>query len=200
VQEDVMSTLTRPPLAEAPLGFTYSRVATIDAEHRVIRLANEAFCSLFELDRSQVVGLPLEVFYPSQADSDRIAAHAGPPLRATGHYADERTMQRMSGRLFWCGVTGRSITPDEPYAKSVWCFQDLSLQWTASDLSSRDREIAILTCEGRTAKEIARVLKLSPRTVEAYLARLKTKLDVRNIAELVARVRPAFSPSHGSPR
>lgn len=185
---------------EIALAFRHAPVATVYAEHRVIRAANEAFCEMFELSPTQVLGLPLEAFYPSQADSDRIAAHAGPPLRATGHYADERTMQRLSGRLFWCGVTGRSITPEDPYAKSVWCFQDLSGQWTASDLSPRDREIAILTCEGRTAKEIARVLKLSPRTVEAYLARLKTKLDARNVAELVARVRPAISPSQGPRR
>lgn len=188
------------PGPEIALAFRHAPMAIVYAEHRIIRAANDAFREMFELSPSQVLGLRLEAFYPSQADSERIAASAGPPLRATGHYADERTMQRLSGQLFWCGVSGRSITPEDPYAKSVWCFQDLSRQWTASDLSPRDREIAILTCEGRTAKEIARVLNLSPRTIEAYLARLKSKLDVRNIAELVARVRPAISPSQGLSR
>ena len=167
----------------APIGMVY-------AEHRVIRKANQAFAAMFELRDDSVEGLALEVFYPSQADSDRIVANVQNPLRSTGHYSDERTMQRLSGTLFWCGVTGHSITPEDPLSRVVWCFTDLSKQWNLSGLAPRDREIAILTCEGRTAKEIARLLDLSPRTVEAYLAKLKHKLAVRNVAELVSRIRP----------
>ena len=172
------------------MAFQYAPVGMVYAERRVIRKANDAFVAMFELGDSAVEGLALEVFYPSHADSERIVANAQHPLRSTGYYSDERTMLRVSGALFWCGVTGHSITPEDPLARVVWCFTDLSKQWNLSGLSPRDREIAILTCEGRTAKEIARLLDLSPRTVEAYLAKLKHKLAVRNVAELVARIRP----------
>ena len=180
-----------PSLADlGALAFRLAPVGMVFAEHRVIRRANDAFIAMFELVDAAVEGLALELFYPSQADSDRIAANAEFPLRSTGYYSDERTMQRASGALFWCGVTGHSITPEDPLGRVVWCFTDLSKQWNLSGLSPRDREIAILTCEGRTAKEIARLLDLSPRTVEAYLAKLKHKLAARNVVELVARIRP----------
>lgn len=173
----------------AEIAFHFAPVAIVYAEHRVIRKANPAFAQMFALTEAEVDGLSLELLYPSLGDSERIAATARDPLRMTGHYSDERTMQRRSGELFWCGAAGHAIVPSDPLASAVWCFQDLSRQWKLSDLSSRDREIAILTCEGKTAKQIAQLLDLSPRTVETYLARLKHKLDARNVAELVSRVR-----------
>jgi PAS domain S-box-containing protein len=175
----------------ASLAFEFSPVATIYTEHRIIKRANAAFAEMFELPDDRIEGLMMELFYASREDSERVVGNAQGPLRMTGYYNDERTMQRQSGRLFWCAVTGHSLTPADPFAKIVWCFQDLSRQWNMSGLRPRDREVAILVCEGRTAKEIARLLNLSPRTVEAYLARIKHKLAVRNIAELVSRIRPA---------
>lgn len=179
----------------ASLAFEQSPVATIYTERRIIRRANAAFADMFELPRDGIEGLAMELFYPSHQDSERVAIHAQGTLRATGHHADERTMQRQSGALFWCAVTGHSLTPDDPFAQSVWCFQDMSRQWNMSELRPRDREVAILVCEGRTAKEIGRLLDLSPRTVEAYLARIRHKLAVRNVAELVTRIRPALPPA-----
>jgi len=177
----------------AALAFDHSPVATIYTERRVIRRANRAFATMFGLPSNGIVGLSMELFYPSREDSERIARSADGPLRRTGHHSDERTMQRQDGSLFWCAVNGHSLTPDEPFLRSVWCFQDMSLQWDVSELRPRDREVAILVCEGRTAKEIGRLLELSPRTVETYLARIKHKLAVRNVAELVARLHPPKS-------
>ena len=172
------------------IAFQFAPVGMVYSEDRVIRRANTAFIAMFELGEIAVEGLSLEIFYPSKADSERLLVKLREPLRCTGHYSDERTLQRVSGALFWCGVTGHSITPPDPLARVIWCFTDLSKQWNLNGLSPRDREVAILTCEGRTAKEIARLLSLSPRTVEAYLAKLKHKLDVRNVVELVSRIKP----------
>lgn len=52
-------------------------------------------------------------------------------------------------------------------------------------LTRREREVLQLVGKGRHAKEIAAALKISPRTVEVYKARLMAKLDARNLAELV---------------
>lgn len=173
------------------IAFEHSPVATIYTEWRTIRRANAAFADMFELPPGVIEGLSTELFYPSHGDFERVASEAERALRTRGYHADERTMQRQSGALFWCAVSGHTLTPDDPFAKSIWCFQDMSRQWNMSELRPRDREVAILVCEGRTAKEIARLLDLSPRTVETYLARIKHKLEVRNIAELVSRIRPA---------
>jgi DNA-binding NarL/FixJ family response regulator len=41
---------------------------------------------------------------------------------------------------------------------------------------------------GRTSKEIARHLGLSPRTIEDVRARLLRKFEVRNVTELLTRL------------
>ena len=52
-------------------------------------------------------------------------------------------------------------------------------------LSQREREVLGHVARGLHAKEIARSLGISPRTVEVHKARLMAKLEVRNVAELV---------------
>ena len=54
-------------------------------------------------------------------------------------------------------------------------------------LSEREREVLALVIEGLTAKQIARRLELSPRTVETHRAHLSEKLKVESLAQLVRR-------------
>jgi RNA polymerase sigma factor (sigma-70 family) len=54
-----------------------------------------------------------------------------------------------------------------------------------SALTAREREVLDLAARGLHAKEIARELGISPRTVEVHKSRVMTKLGVRNVAELV---------------
>lgn len=52
-------------------------------------------------------------------------------------------------------------------------------------LTVREREVMQLVAAGKHAREIAAELKISPRTVEVYKARMMEKLQVRNIPELI---------------
>jgi DNA-binding NarL/FixJ family response regulator len=52
-------------------------------------------------------------------------------------------------------------------------------------LSEREREIFQLIAEGKTNKEIAALLFISPSTVETHRARIMEKLDVHSAAEIV---------------
>ena len=52
-------------------------------------------------------------------------------------------------------------------------------------LSEREREIFQLVAEGRSTREVAELLSVSPATVETHRAHILQKLDVHNIAELV---------------
>ncbi|MEO8681754.1 MAG: response regulator transcription factor [Vicinamibacterales bacterium] len=52
-------------------------------------------------------------------------------------------------------------------------------------LSEREREIFQLVAEGRTNKEAAELLSISPATVETHRAHILQKLDIHNTAELV---------------
>jgi two-component system, NarL family, response regulator NreC len=52
-------------------------------------------------------------------------------------------------------------------------------------LSEREREIFQLIAEGKTNKEIAALLYLSPSTVDTHRSRIMEKLDVHSAAEIV---------------
>jgi DNA-binding NarL/FixJ family response regulator len=52
-------------------------------------------------------------------------------------------------------------------------------------LTARQREVLQLIVEGRSAKEVAGVLKISIRTAEAHRARILAALELRTTAELV---------------
>jgi len=53
------------------------------------------------------------------------------------------------------------------------------------DLSTREREVLQLLAEGKSMKEVAAVLAISPRTVEFHKYRIMELLRVRTNAELV---------------
>jgi DNA-binding NarL/FixJ family response regulator len=52
-------------------------------------------------------------------------------------------------------------------------------------LTRREREVLKLIAEGASAKEVARRLEISPKTVEAHRENLKGKLHVRSTAGMV---------------
>lgn len=52
-------------------------------------------------------------------------------------------------------------------------------------LTEREREVLQLVAEGRSNKEAAELLHLSPATVETHRSNILQKLDVHNTAELV---------------
>ncbi len=53
-------------------------------------------------------------------------------------------------------------------------------------LSPREREILTQVAAGRTSKEIARALAISPRTVEVHRSHLMVKLGAHSLADLVS--------------
>ena len=59
-------------------------------------------------------------------------------------------------------------------------------------LSTRERQVLQLVVEGRTSSEIARMIHLSPKSVETYRSRLMLKLGVRDVPSLVK-----FALEHG---
>ena len=54
-----------------------------------------------------------------------------------------------------------------------------------SSLTPREREVVQLVAEGRTNKEVAELLSISPTTVETHRGHILQKLDIHNTAELV---------------
>jgi DNA-binding NarL/FixJ family response regulator len=70
------------------------------------------------------------------------------------------------------GLVNNLIHAPEPSAKSI-------------ELSSRQREVLQLLAEGHTMKEIARLLKITPRTVAFHKYSMMELLGIHSSAELI---------------
>lgn len=57
-------------------------------------------------------------------------------------------------------------------------------EFEATDLSSREREVLQMLAEGKTAKQIGRLLHVSSRTVDSHRQRIMAKLKVDSVASL----------------
>jgi DNA-binding NarL/FixJ family response regulator len=55
----------------------------------------------------------------------------------------------------------------------------------AESLTPRQREILQLIAEGRTARQIAALLHISQKTVEAHRTQIMKQLDIHNLAGLI---------------
>jgi DNA-binding CsgD family transcriptional regulator/tetratricopeptide (TPR) repeat protein len=63
---------------------------------------------------------------------------------------------------------------------------DLAGPWAAAGVTAREAEVVALLAEGRSTREIAARLYLSPKTVERHIANLVAKVGVEGRSELVA--------------
>jgi len=55
------------------------------------------------------------------------------------------------------------------------------------DLTARERQVLNMVVTGKSNKEIARLLNISPKTVDKHRTSFMQKLDVHSLAELMAR-------------
>ena len=62
-------------------------------------------------------------------------------------------------------------------------------------LTNRELDCLIMLSKGKTAKETARELNISPRTVETHLENIKIKFDARNKTEMLAIFLSCFNQS-----
>lgn len=178
---------TPPDAAPAALGFELAPVALCVTRHRVIAACNAAFCTLFGYSAAALLGRSIAVLYPSRQEFRRIGQRGYPRMRQGGRYEDERLMRCADGTLVWCRVRGHSGDAAAPAREAVWSFDRLAHAGQATDrLSPREREVVAQLAAGHTSKEIARLLGLSPRTVDMHRARLLRKFGVRSTAQLLA--------------
>lgn len=54
----------------------------------------------------------------------------------------------------------------------------------SANLTTKERQILQLIAEGKTIKEIAKVLHISPKTADSSRRQIMNKLDIHNIAGL----------------
>jgi DNA-binding NarL/FixJ family response regulator len=84
------------------------------------------------------------------------------------------------GKSFFSPIVARVMLDD--YVRQL---ADKGITDRYDALSTREREIFQLIAEGKTNKEIAALLSISPSTVETHRARIMEKLDLHSAAEIV---------------
>lgn len=178
-----------PDDASVGLAFDHAPVGLCLSRERVIVRCNEAFGEMFGWAPEELAGRSMQHLYPSAEEFEHIGAQGLVAMRETGRYSDERIMRHRSGRLFWVHVAGRALRRDLPFAQAVWMFEDISARRAVTvDLTAREREIVRQLAAGASTKHIARLLGISPRTVEGHRARIIRKVGARSAAEMLARL------------
>ena len=97
------------------------------------------------------------------------------------------------------GVLGLSFPTNEMHFSSLGILAGPALpsESAAQSLSDREKQCVYYLVRGKTAKEIAKVLNLSPRTIEFYVGRLKVKWGCRKTTELVSKILQASDGNEG---
>jgi RNA polymerase sigma factor (sigma-70 family) len=85
-----------------------------------------------------------------------------------------------SGRSFFSHAIAQTLAED--YVRQL---QNKGLEDSYQLLTEREREILQLLAEGKSNKEVAAVLGVSPYTVETHRTHLMQKLNLHNTAEIV---------------
>ena len=175
------------------LAFELAPVGLVLSRNRAMVDCNRHVCDMFGASRELMVGQSFQILYPSADEYERFGARIAPVLLRDGVYADNRVMKRVDGRhageAFWCHVTGRALRPQAPHEAGIWSFEDLSARRPVrAELTPREREVAALVMDGKSAKQIGRLLGISHRTVEIYRARLMRKYGASTAADLVHKL------------
>jgi DNA-binding NarL/FixJ family response regulator len=85
-----------------------------------------------------------------------------------------------SGKPFFSPEIAKTMLEDY-----VRLMRERGIQDTYELLTDREREVLQLIAEGKSNKEVAAVLNLSPYTVESHRNNLMQKLNLHNTAEIV---------------
>ena len=95
-------------------------------------------------------------------------------------------------RIMHCVQHAMHLDLERRYMKSRRCEMELKQRL----LTRREREVMGWMVQGKSNKEIARILGISSRTVEVHRGRVMEKMEVRNVLQLVDRT----APLHDEPR
>ena len=175
----------------ATLAFEHSPAPMVVLSYRFIKECNAAFSDLFGYQQGELLNCSMRKLFPSTQDFEKIGndALSGLTLQSGQTYSDQRFMLHATGEIFWTQTFGRTLTPKDPFEIAIWHFerkiQDASI---APCLTWRETQISQYVVNGLTCKEIAKILALSPRTVEAHKANLMKKLGVHSKSELASKI------------
>ena len=135
-------------------------------------------------------GRPAHVVVLSdRADGDRVLRALG--LGARGYVTKAEGLRGLSATIARVLAGDRVIAPaleqDAVHALGRFARHAREGAAVAADLTTRERQVLELLSEGRTMRQMATRLGISPRTIETHVAKLYRKLGVRTRVQAVSR-------------
>lgn len=179
---------TTPGFSPADVFARLSPLGLAMSSERVLVWVNDSFATMFGFRTEELVGQSFALLFPTASEFDRIGQRMLAAMSGCGIYQDERLMRCRNGHLRRFRVHGHATHIDAPFREAAWVFEPLVSGGEPETLTPREREVLVALAAGQTAKECAKLLCLSPRTVEKLRARLRQRYGVRNAAGLIGRV------------
>lgn len=83
-----------------------------------------------------------------------------------------------AGEAFFCGAAAEVLARDVRHG-------GVAVEGARASLTEREREVLRLVASGKSSREIAAILGISPKTVEGHRANIMEKLGIHDLAGLV---------------
>jgi DNA-binding CsgD family transcriptional regulator len=134
-----------------------------------------ALTALNALDRNAATRLPFELAW-SRLVEGRLHRRSKQRRAAASALSDALEIFERLGASTWANLTRRELELVGPRRHAP------------DELTATELRVARLAATGMTNREVAKAAFMSPKTVEAHLARVYRKLGIRSRAELGARM------------
>lgn len=175
----------------------------VDTENRMILWSNDSTERAFGYSADDLAGQSGRVFHVDSKHYDRFRDAFYPVVSAGRPFRGQYWMKRRNGDIF---PSAHLISPvvsvgHMPMVVSIICDVSSTHATLLGDawetLTPKEEQIANFTLSGLTAKEIAALLGISPRTVENHRRRLLKKLGKDSIYNLMAATIEGFAQYRG---
>ena len=133
----VISDITAWKRAEEDLKKTSSELDTIlenamvgiaFIKDRVLQKVNHKFETLFGYDRRDIEGQSANCLYLTDEAFTQIGEEAYSILQGGASFEGEVQLIKQNGDAFWCSLSSKAISADQPQDGSIWLFEDITEQ------------------------------------------------------------------------
>ncbi|MES3009362.1 MAG: LuxR C-terminal-related transcriptional regulator [Pseudomonadota bacterium] len=172
----------RVAFERAPVGMLILREQTIVA-------TNRALCTMFGIAADALIGARFGVLFHNNGALDELYSAMTKAVCHVGEYHGHLLARRCDAAVGDPALLGQVnvqyLSLDNAHRLLICSMSNLSqVAQDCSDLTPRERDVALLLRKRHTAKEIGKCLGISHRTVEVHRSKLMRKYGVHTVAEL----------------
>lgn len=96
-------------------------------QRKLVRVNNK-FEQLFACDREIIEGQSAECLYPSVEAFEQLGEQAYEVLQQGGNFEGVVQLVRQNDETFWCSLSSKAISSEEPHEGTIWLFEDVTIQ------------------------------------------------------------------------